>query len=107
MAKILVGYERGEGLGHYRRLAPVAEELAAEGHQVVFFLRNLWDCRAQLPRSPLPFIQSPDLVPPHPAARGPKSMGAYSEIIVYCGFGKLESLFTDTTHPRPPLDDGA
>src|SRR3546814_10769118 len=35
MAKILVGYERGEGLGHYRRLAPVAEALAAEGHQVV------------------------------------------------------------------------
>src|SRR3546814_15753639 len=80
MAKILVGYERGEGLGHYRRLAPVAEALAAEGHQVVFFMRNLWDCRAQLPRSPLPFIQSPDLVPPPPAERGPKSSGASTAI---------------------------
>jgi hypothetical protein len=25
VAKILVGYERGDNLGHYRRLAPVAE----------------------------------------------------------------------------------
>src|SRR3546814_8682174 len=105
MAKILVGYERGEGLGHYRRLAPVAEALAAEGHQVVFFLRNLWDCRAQLTRSPLPFIQSPDLVPPNPAERGPKSMGAYSDIMVYCGFGKLESLFTATLAWRTLLDE--
>src|SRR3546814_15266233 len=83
----------------------LAEALAAEGHQVVFFLRNLWDCRAQLTRSPLPFIQSPDLVPPNPAERGPKSMGAYSDIMVYCGFGKLESLFTATLAWRTLLDE--
>lgn len=96
MAKILVGYERGDNLGHYQRLAPVAEALAAEGHQVVFFLRNPYDCRARLTTSPLPFVQSPDLVPPNPAEREPKSMGSYSDIMVYCGFGRLETLFTAT-----------
>src|SRR3546814_16217730 len=39
---------------------------------------------------------SPDLVPPNPAEREPKSMGAYSDIMVYCGFGRLESLSTAT-----------
>lgn len=104
MAKILVGYERGENLGHYRRLAPVAEALAAEGHQVVFFLRNPYDCRAQLTKSPLPFIQSPDLVPANPAEREPKSMGSYSDIMAYCGFGRLETLFTATLAWRTLFD---
>ena len=104
MARILVGYERGENLGHYRRLAPVAEALAAEGHQVTFFLRNPYDCRAQITKSPLPFLQSPDLVPPNPAERGPKTMGAYSDIMVYCGFGKLETLFTATLGWRSIFD---
>src|SRR5512138_1706234 len=104
MAKILVGYERGEGVGHFRRLAPVAEALAAEGHQVVFFLRNAYDCRAQITKSPLPFIQSPDLVPPNPAEREPKSMGSYSDIMVYCGFGRLETLFPATLAWRTLID---
>ncbi|MGD1877509.1 MAG: nucleotide disphospho-sugar-binding domain-containing protein [Kiloniellaceae bacterium] len=93
MARILVGYERGDNLGHYRRLVPVAEALAAQGHQVTFFLRNPYDCRAEITRNPLPFIQSPDLVAPNPAERGPKKMGSYSDIMVYCGFGRLETLF--------------
>ncbi len=104
MARILVGYERGDNLGHYRRLTPVAEALAAEGHQVTFFLRNPYDCRAQITKNPLPFLQSPDLVPPNPAEREPKKMGAYSDIMVYCGFGKLETLFTATLGWRSIFD---
>jgi hypothetical protein len=104
VARILVGYERGDNLGHYQRLAPVAEALAAQGHQVTFFLRNPYDCRAQITRRPLPFIQSPDLVPPNPVEREPKSMGAYSDIMAYCGFSKLESLFTATLAWRTLFD---
>ncbi len=104
MARILVGYERGDNLGHYRRLAPVAEALAAEGHQVTFFLRNPYDCRSQLTKNPLPFIQSPDLVPPNPVERGPKKMGTYSDIMVYCGFGKIETLFPATLAWRTIFD---
>ena len=104
MARILVGYERGHNLGHYRRLAPVAEALAAQGHDVTFFLRNPYDCRNQLTKSPLPFIQSPDLVPPNPAERQPRKMGAYSDIMVFCGFGQLETLFTATLAWRTIFD---
>lgn len=104
MAKILVGYERGDNLGHYRRLAPVAAALAARGHQVVFFLRNPYDCRHEISRSPLPFIQAPDLVAPNPAEREPKSMGSYSDIMVYCGFGRVETLFTATLAWRTLID---
>ncbi len=104
MARILVGYERGDNLGHYRRLAPVAEALAAQGHQVTLFLRNPHDCRQQITRNPLPFIQSPDLVAPDPADREPKRMGSYSDIMVYGGFGSLETLFTATLAWRTIFD---
>ncbi|WP_422366246.1 hypothetical protein [Pelagibius sp.] len=110
MARVLIGYERGDNLGHYRRLAPVAEALAARSHQVTFFLRNPYDCRAQITKNPIPFIPTPDLVAPNPAEREPKRMGAYSDIMVYCGFGRLETLFTATLawrtlfdHLRPDL----
>jgi UDP-N-acetylglucosamine:LPS N-acetylglucosamine transferase len=104
LARILVGYERGDNLGHFRRLVPVAEALAARGHQVTFFLRNPYDCRNELTRSPLPFIPTPDLVPPNPAEREPKRMGAYSDIMVYCGFGKLELLYPATLSWRTLFD---
>ena len=104
MARILVGYERGDNLGHYRRLVPVAEALAAQGHQVTFFLRNPYDCRNELTRNPLPFIPTPDLVPPSPAEREPKRMGAYSDIMVYCGFGRLERLYPATLAWRTIFD---
>ncbi len=110
MARVLIGYERGDNLGHYRRLAPVAEALAALGHQVTFFLRNPYDCKAQITKNPLPFIPTPDLVAPNPVEREPKRMGAYSDIMAYSGFGKLETLFTATLswrtlfdHVRPDL----
>ena len=104
MARILVGYERGDNLGHYRRLVPVAEALAAQGHQVTLFLRNPYDCRLQILRNPLPFLQSPDLVAPNPADREPKRMGSYSDIMVYGGFGNLETLFTATLAWRTIFD---
>lgn len=104
MARVLIGYERGDNLGHYRRLAPVAEALAAQGHQVTFFLRNPYDCKAQITKNPIPFIPTPDLVAPNPAEREPKRMGAYSDIMVYCGFGKLETLYTATLSWRTLFD---
>lgn len=104
MARILVGYERGDNLGHYRRLAPVAEALAAQGHQVTLFLRNPYDCRAQITKNPLPYFQSPDLVAPNPAERQPRRMGAYSDIMVYSGFGQLETLFSATLAWRTIFD---
>jgi len=104
LARILVGYERGDNLGHYRRLAPVAEALAARGHQVTFFLRNPYDCRNELTRRPLPFIPTPDLVAPNPAEREPKRTGAYSDIMVYCGFGKPELLYPAALSWRTLLD---
>lgn len=104
VARILIGYERGDNLGHYRRLAPVAEALVAQGHQVTMFLRNPYECRGAITRNPLPFIQSPDLVAPNPAERGPRQMGSYSDIMVYGGFGRLETLFTATLAWRTVFD---
>ncbi|HIP80538.1 MAG TPA: hypothetical protein EYH07_19020 [Kiloniellaceae bacterium] len=104
MARVLIGYERGDNLGHYRRLVPVAEALAAKGHQVTLFLRNPYDCKAQITKNPLPYIPTPDLVAPNPAEREPKRMGTYSDIMVYCGFGKLETLFAATLSWRTLFD---
>ncbi len=104
MARVLIGYERGDNLGHYRRLAPVAEALAAQGHQVTMFLRNPYDCKAQIVKNPIPYIPTPDLVAPNPAEREPKRMGSYSDIMAYCGFGKLETLFAATLSWRALFD---
>lgn len=104
MARVLIGYERGDNLGHYRRLAPVAEALAAQGHQVTMFLRNPYDCKAQIAKNPIPYIPTPDLVAPNPAEREPKRMGSYSDIMAYCGFGKLETLFAATLSWRTLFD---
>lgn len=104
MARVLIGYERGDNLGHYRRLAPVAEALAARGHQVTMFLRNPYDCRAQIGKNPIPYIPTPDLVAPNPAEREPKRMGSYSDIMAYCGFGRLDTLFASTLSWRTLFD---
>jgi hypothetical protein len=41
LARILLGWELGEGLGHVQRLLRVGRALAAEGHQLVFVLCNV------------------------------------------------------------------
>src|SRR5882762_2842841 len=38
---VLFAWELGGGMGHIHRLLPIARELAAQGHRVVFALRRL------------------------------------------------------------------
>ena len=96
MAKILIGYELGGGLGHIRRLQPVAQALAAEGHQVVFFLRNIREASVLLNREPLPVIAVPDMLARLPGFPQPARLGAYSDIMACAGFYFVDQLYTAT-----------
>ena len=41
MARVLMGWELGGGLGHIGGLLPIAEGLAAQGHEPIFVVKNL------------------------------------------------------------------
>ena len=41
MAKFLMGWELGDGLGHAARIKPLAQELQRRGHEVLLVLRDL------------------------------------------------------------------
>lgn len=58
MARILLGWELGAGIGYARRLAAIAGRLAADGHESVLALRE----PAALPGSVYPVLQAPIVV---------------------------------------------
>ncbi|CAN0450478.1 unnamed protein product, partial [Ectocarpus fasciculatus] len=71
MAKILVGYELGAGHGHVHRLMPVVHALEAEGHEVIFFLRNIKENAVLLARERRPILPVPDMVQRIPGVASP------------------------------------
>lgn len=92
MAKILVGYELGGGHGHVHRLMPVVRALEAEGHEVIFFLRNIRENAVLLARERRPILPVPDLVERIPNAPNPAPMGTYLDIMCHSGFFRRQAL---------------
>ena len=74
MARVLLAWEFGNGLGHVNRLLPVARKLRAAGHEPVFALRDLKAGRAVAAGSatdaPYPVVPAPHWpAPSDPKAR--------------------------------------
>ncbi|NIA72029.1 glycosyltransferase family 1 protein [Pelagibius litoralis] len=92
MAKILVGYELGAGHGHVHRLMPVVHALEAEGHEVIFFLRNIKENAVLLARERRPILPVPDLVQRIPGVANPAPMGTYLDIMCHSGFYRRQTL---------------
>jgi rhamnosyltransferase subunit B len=90
MARILLGWELGNGIGYARRLAAIADRLAEIGHQPVLALRDI----GALPNSAHPVVQAPMVVGRlRPGTRSFVPAG-FADLIACNGFGSVDHLWS-------------
>ncbi len=87
MARILMTWELGAGYGHLAPLLSLARPLQADGHTVIFAVRDLTGAEAVLGESGIPFFQAPANFAPR---RG--SMHSYPQILLHTAFQDLDDL---------------
>ena len=88
MARVLLAWELGGGIGHCAKLASIARGLIEEGHETFIAARDLVTARQVLASTPVVYFQAPYL------ARASSSAPARSlvDILVNTGFGDETSL---------------
>jgi hypothetical protein len=90
MAKVLIAWELGGGLGHCAKLVPIASELLNAGHEVYFAGRDVTTVRKLLPSPEIRILQSPCLLSaPVDAIRQPRT---FAHILQNVGFGDDDQL---------------
>ena len=93
MARILLAWELGDGLGHVGRLLPIAAGLKALGHECVLAVRDLVASYPLTRLADIWVLQAPYASVPQVAA--PVYTGGYVDILAFAGFGdplRLEAL---------------
>lgn len=116
MARILLAWELGDGLGHVMRLLPLARRLKAAGHECVFAVRTVPTSYGVIARDGFPVLQAPMLVPYAAEAIRTKPIGSYGDIIATVGFDDVDRLhpmveawqgLIDTVRPALVIGDYA
>jgi UDP:flavonoid glycosyltransferase YjiC (YdhE family) len=92
MARILLAWELGDGLGHIMRLLPLAKRLRQAGHDCVFAVRNVPTSYGVIAREGFPVLQAPMLVPYAPQEVRAKPIATYGDIIATIGFDDVDRL---------------
>lgn len=91
---ILIAWELGAGMGHIRRLLPIATRLGEAGYVIVFALRKVAEAgavRRALPGVRIiqaPFYARPAGEPPVQAGMG----STYADVLFRCGYNSAEKL---------------
>ncbi|MFT5526847.1 MAG: hypothetical protein ACI9HK_004827 [Pirellulaceae bacterium] len=90
MARILLAWELGGGLGHVSMLLPIAQALTQDGHEIVLAVRNVEAASKILKEYRGAIVQAPI----HHVRCGVKRNPAvtYAELLYNCGFDDPESL---------------
>ncbi|MGN8064541.1 glycosyltransferase [Ralstonia sp. 22111] len=88
MSRILFAWELGANFGHLARDIPVAERLRAQGHDVLFAVKDVGVAEQLLQTRGFSFVQAP-VAPSLPRREAPAS---YSEILIAAGYGDSSSL---------------
>jgi rhamnosyltransferase subunit B len=88
MARILLGWELGNGIGYARRLAAIADRLSAEGHEPVLALREPQALRR--PRHPV--VQAPVVVGRLRPGTASFVPAGFADLIACNGFGFADHL---------------
>lgn len=83
--RVLLAWELGDGLGHVSRLIPIAERLRAAGYECIFAVRTIENAQKALAKAGFKMIQAP-YINPHSEYRGPKSMGAFGDVLEAVGY---------------------
>jgi len=86
---VLFGWELGAGLGHVRRLLPLAKALAAHGCRPVFAVRDAAEGVAELRGASFPVLQAPT----RPTTADPSFLAvSYADVLAVRGFAAVEEL---------------
>jgi UDP:flavonoid glycosyltransferase YjiC (YdhE family) len=87
MARILMTWELGAGYGHLAPLLSLARPLQAEGHTLMFAVRDLTGAEAVLGASGIPYVPAPANFAPRQG-----SIHSYPQILLYTAFNDLDDL---------------
>jgi len=90
MARFLMAWEFGDGLGHVGRFRPLAQALRAQGHEVDFMLREIVQSRTVLGDLGLRLLQAPIWL--HPTVGLPAPSISLTEILAGNGYLQAEHL---------------
>lgn len=88
MSRILFAWELGANFGHLARDIPIAERLRAQGHDILFVVRDVGVAEQLLRSRGFSFVQAPVALLP-PTREAPAN---YSEILMAAGYGDSSSL---------------
>ncbi len=86
---VLFGWELGAGLGHVRRLLPLARALAAHGCRPVFAVKDVAEYASELRDAAFPVYKAPV----RPAAAAPSFLAvSYADVLAVRGFAAVAEL---------------
>jgi UDP:flavonoid glycosyltransferase YjiC (YdhE family) len=88
---ILFAWEIGQGFGHVLPLLPIARELKAQGHQVIFALRDVRSSGSLLKGEGFTVVQAPTHPDQFFPARGPQPQ-TMADILKVFGFTSMQRL---------------
>ena len=90
MARFLMAWELGSGLGHAGRMAPLAEALIARGHQVDVVMKDVVHTRPMFQGIDVRIFQAPMWL--HRTVGLPQPQVSLAEIVLAAGYLTAESL---------------
>jgi UDP:flavonoid glycosyltransferase YjiC (YdhE family) len=94
LAKVLLGWELGSGLGHVIPPRDIARRLAADGHEPEMVFENVVDSAALFEPGEFPLLQAPSWHGrPHGIA-GDMSAATYADVLAVEGFRSAEAIAT-------------
>jgi len=93
MARILIGWELGAGLGHVTRLRKIGRALAERGHHPIFAVRNLVESWSVLKDDGFTVIQAPMPNASPRSVKSPWRAAGLSDIFIMQGFDRPDDLY--------------
>jgi hypothetical protein len=93
MARVLLAWEYGLGIGYVDRLVQLAEALAQDGHEPVFCLRDLVGTADLLKNKPWMVMQAPLSIGVLHPTQPNFSPGSYGDLLAVNNFADEEQLF--------------
>jgi len=93
MARILIGWELGAGLGHVSRLRKIARALAERGHHPIFAVRNLVESWSLLKDDGFTVVQAPMPNASPRSVKSPWRAAGLSDIFVMQGFDRPGDIY--------------
>jgi len=92
MARVLLGWELGSGLGHVGKLLPIARALASHGHEPILVLRNVVETWPLLQNSGFTVLQAPIFFERDGDEAITFRGRSYTDVLVYNGYDDIETL---------------